>query len=165
MEGAMMRRFAFFCCTAVAVATVGCAKSEDQTTTDTAAGTASATAAPAAISVADVAGKWTLRAVPETGADTTPTVSELNLTTDTSGWTMTLPNRPAVKSRVVAIAGDSIVTEAGPYASVRRKGVQVTTTSVMRLRDGKLVGTTVAHYKTTGPDSVLRLRVEATRKP
>jgi hypothetical protein len=164
MEGAMMRRFAFFCCTAVAVATVGCAKS-DETTTDTAAGTASAIAAPAAISVADVAGKWNVRAVPESGPDTTPTLLVLNITPDTTGWTMTFPNRPPVKTRVVAIAGDSIVTETGPYPSVRRKGVQVTTTAVMRLQDGKLVGTSVGHYKTTGADSVLRLRTEATRAP
>ena len=159
----MMRRITFVCC-CTAFALVGCARSDDATT-DTAAGTAAATEAPAAISVADVVGKWTVRAVPETGTDTTPTISELNITTDTSGWTMTLPNRPAIKSRVVAIAGDSIVAEAGPYPSVRRAGVQVTTTSVMRLRDGRLVGTTVAHYRTAGADSVLRLRTEGTRAP
>jgi hypothetical protein len=165
MEGAMMRRLTLFCC-CTAFVLVGCAKADDQTTVDTAAGTAAATTvAPAPITVADVAGKWTVRAVPESGADTTPTISEINITTDTSRWTMTLPNRPAIKSRLVAIAGDSIVTQAGPYASVRRKGVQVTTNSVMRLQDGKLVGTTVAHYKTTGADSVLRFRTEATRAP
>jgi hypothetical protein len=35
--------------------------------------------------------------------------------------------------------------------------------SVSRLQDGKLVGVTTAHYKTTGPDSVRQLRVEGTR--
>ena len=160
----MMRRLTLVsCCTALAL--VGCAKADDATT-DTAAGTASATAtAPAAITVADVAGTWNLRAVPETGADTTPTLVVLNLTPDTSGWTMTFPNRPPIKTRVVAIAGDSIVTETGPYTSARRRGVQVTTNAVMRLQDGKLVGTSVGHYKTTGPDSVLRFRTEATRAP
>jgi hypothetical protein len=159
----MMRRLTFFCC-CTAFAVVGCAKS-DETTTDTAAGTAAATAAPAAITLAEVAGKWNLRAVPESGADTTPTISELNISTDTAALTMTFPNRPPVKTRLVTIGGDSIVTEAGPYPSVRRKGVQVTTHSVLHLQDGKLVGNTLARYKTTGPDSVLRLRTEATRAP
>ncbi|MFN2567695.1 MAG: hypothetical protein ABR499_22095 [Gemmatimonadaceae bacterium] len=159
----MMRRFAFIsCCTAIAV--LACARSDDAAT-DTATGAVAATATPpATISLADVAGRWTVRAVPETG-DTTAVVSQLNASADTSGWTMTLPNRPPVPTRVVAVAGDSIVTENGPYESVLRKGVQVRTRSVMRLRDGKLVGTTVARYSTTGADSVLRLRTEATRTP
>ena len=78
---------------------------------------------------------------------------------------MTLPNRPPVATRVVLVSGDSIVTENGPYESVLRKGVQVRTRSVMRLRDGKLIGNTVARYTTSGADSVLRLRTEATRTP
>ena len=65
----------------------------------------------------------------------------------------------------VSTSGDSIVTEAGPYESVLRKGTQVTTNSVLRLKDGKLVGTTVAHYKTTGADTVRMLRVEGTKNP
>ena len=52
---------------------------------------------------------------------------------------------------------------AGPYESVLRKGVQVKTTTVFRLQDGKLVGTTVAHYTTKGADSVRNLRAEGTR--
>jgi hypothetical protein len=159
----MMRRLTLCCC-CTALALIGCAKTDDQAATDTAAGTVAATAAPAPISLADVAGRWTVRAVPETG-DTTAVVSQLNASADTTGWTMTLPNRPPIATRVVLVSGDSIVTENGPYESVLRKGVQVRTRSVMRLRDGKLVGNTVARYTTTGPDSVLRLRIEATRTP
>lgn len=159
----MMRRVVFLCCTAFAV--VGCARSDETpATADTAAGTVAATAAPTPISLADVAGRWTVRATPETG-DTTAVVSQLNAGADTTGWTMTLPNRPPVATRVVLVSGDSIVTENGPYESVLRKGVQVRTRSVMRLRDGKLIGTTVATYSTAGADSVLRLRTEATRTP
>jgi hypothetical protein len=166
MEGAMMRRFAFFCCTAVAVTTVGCAKSNDQTV-DTAAGTAAATAAaPATIALADVAGKWNMRSVPESGADTTPTIYVLTATGDTTGWTILFANRPTpVPVHVMSVAGDSIVFHSGPYESVRRKGVQVTTESVAHYRDGKLTGETVAHYKTTKADSVLRLRTEGTKAP
>jgi hypothetical protein len=159
----MMRRLTLCCC-CTALALIGCAKTDDQAATDTAAGTVAATAAPAPISLADVAGRWTVRTVPETG-DTTAVVSQLNASADTTGWTMTLPNRPPIATRVVLVSGDSIVTENGPYESVLRKGVQVRTRSVMRLRDGRLVGNTVARYTTTGPDSVLRLRIEATRTP
>jgi hypothetical protein len=161
-----MRRFALLSCCA-AIALVGCARSDDAAASDTAAGTVTAgtaTAAPQPISLGDVAGRWTVRAVPETG-DTTAVISQLNASADTSGWTMTLPNRPPTATRVVAVAGDSIVTENGPYESVLRKGVQVRTRSVMRLRDGKLVGYTVAHYSTGNADSILRLRTEATRTP
>jgi hypothetical protein len=158
-----MRRVTFLCCTALAL--VGCAKSDDAVTIDTAAGTAAATAIPAtAISLADVAGRWNLRSVPETG-DTTPITSQINATAETSGWTMTLPDRQPVATRVIVVAGDSIVTETGPFESVLRKGVQVTTRTTMRLRDGRLVGSTTARYSTTGSDSVLRLRVEGTRAP
>jgi hypothetical protein len=158
----MMRCATFLsCCTALAV--LGCASSDEQAATDTATGAVAATT-PAAISLADVAGRWTVRAVPETG-DTTAVVSQLNASADTAGWTMTLTNRPPIATRVVLVSGDSIVTETGPYESVLRKGVQVRTRSVMRLRDGRLVGTTVARYSTTGADSVLTLRTEATRTP
>ncbi len=157
----MMRRMAFLCCTALTVA--GCSRSDDSAP-DTGAGAVAATAAPAPISLADVAGRWTVRAVPETG-DTTAVLSQLNAGADTTGWTTTLPNRPPVATRVVLVSGDSIVTENGPYESVLRKGVQVRTRSVMRLREGKLIGNTVATYTTSGADSVLRLRTEATRTP
>jgi hypothetical protein len=163
MEGAMMRRLMFVvCCTAVAL--VGCAQA-DEATTDTAAGTAAVIAAPTPISFADVAGKWNVRATPESGTDTAVTNYVLTATSDTTGWTITFPNRPQPVPLRVAVAGDSIVYQAGPYASIRRRGVQVTTEGVARLRDGKLVGTAVAHYKTTSADSVLRLRLEGTKAP
>ena len=158
-----MRRVVTLCCTVLAV--LGCSRSDEApATADTAAGAVAATAASAPISLPDVAGRWTVRAVPETG-DTTAVISQLNAGADTTGWTTTLPNRPPVPTRVLLVSGDSIVTENGPYESVLRKGVQVRTRSVMRLRDGRLVGYTVAHYSTTGADSILRLRTEATRTP
>jgi hypothetical protein len=63
----------------------------------------------------------------------------------------------------VASSGDSIVLTAAPYASVRRKGVQVSTVGVLRLQNGDLVGPTTAHYKTKSADSVLTLNVTGTR--
>ena len=40
----------------------------------------------------------------------------------------------------VTADGDSIMTATGPYESVLRPGVQVSTAGVLRLVDGKLVG-------------------------
>jgi len=120
-------------------------------------------AAPAMLSLADVAGRWNMRAVPESG-DTTPTTFVVTATADTTGWTTTFPDRAPLATRVTA-AGDSVVTEVGPYESVRRRGVQVRTRSVLRMDGDRLTGTAVAHYVTTGADSVLRLRVEGTRAP
>jgi hypothetical protein len=152
----VMRTFAFFCCT---VALVSCARSDRQATTDTGA----AAGALATISLADVAGRWRVRGTNEAGDSIVS--FELNATADTSGWTMTLPNQQPVPVRVVAVAGDSIVTEAGPYESALRKGVQVRTHSVARIRGDQLVGTTIARYQTSGPDSVLRVRTEGRRAP
>ncbi len=87
-------------------------------------------------------------------------------TADSSGWSIKFPKRDKpVPVRIIAVEGDSIVSESGPFESVLRKGVQVNTRVVSRLQDGKLVGTTVARYKVTGPDTVARLRWEATRAP
>jgi hypothetical protein len=44
-----------------------------------------------------------------------PAEIELVATDDTSEWTMTGSNGKPVSVRVVPVAGDSIVTEAGPY--------------------------------------------------
>lgn len=152
-----MRRFAIFCCCAAAI--VGCAK------TETKAPAASQTPPPPpAISLADVAGKWSVRGMNE-ARDSTLVTYQLNATADTSGWTITFPNRKPIPVRVAAVGGHSIVTEAGPYESVLRKGVQVTTHGVFRLQNGKLVGMTVAHYRTPGPDSVRRVPTEGARAP
>lgn len=163
-----MRRFALVCCAVVAVA--ACSKGSDAAA-DTAAKADSAVAtmapppAPAGLALADIAGMWDARSVPETG-DSTPTIYTLKTTADTTGWEITFAGRTkAVPMRVVGVAGDSVMVQAGPYESARRKGVQVTTDGVMRLQGGKLVGHTTAHYAVKTADSVLVLRTEATKKP
>ena len=124
----------------------------------------SATAAPPAptLTFADVAGTWTARAMPMT-SDSVIVTYEINGSADPAGWTITLPNRPPIPARV-SIDGDSLITDAGPYESVLRKGVQVSTHSVTRLVNGELVGTTIAHYQTKTADSVVTLRTVATKK-
>jgi hypothetical protein len=150
------------CCCAVVLA--GCSKSKDQPPEDAMADAAAAPAAPAPLALADVAGKWTVQLMSETG-DSTLSTYEMVATADTTGWEIHFPKRPPVPVRVLAVDGDSIVTEAGPFESVLRKGVQVTSRSVHRMQDGKLMSAITAHYRTKGPDSVLTLRSEATRAP
>jgi hypothetical protein len=150
------------CCCAVVL--VACSKSKDQPATDEMADAAAVPAAPAPIALADVAGKWSVTLKPESG-DSTLLKFEMVATGDTSGWTFNFPKRSPIPVRVVAVDGDSIVTEAGPFESNLRKGVQVTSRTVNRLQDGKLVGATTAHYATSGPDSVAQFRFEGTRAP
>ena len=151
------------CCTAAVLA--GCAKKDNNAATDTsstmASTTSTTTTAPAPINLADVAGKWNMRSVPATG-DTTPTTYVLTATSTTSGWTLTFPGRAPVAARVTA-DGDSVMIDAGPYSSVRRKGVQVTTHTVSRLQGGNFVGSTTAHYKVKTADSVLVLNTSGMR--
>ncbi|HZI43561.1 MAG TPA: hypothetical protein VFD67_17715 [Gemmatimonadaceae bacterium] len=150
---------------------VSCAK-HDEATKDSAAGAAAAPAAapapapaaPRTLALADVAGKWQMRSVPETGTDTTATSYVLTATADTAGWVMTFPSGLKVPVHIV-VSGDSILQKTGTFASQRRKGVKVTTEGVFRLQDGKLVGSTVAHYAKAGADSVLHLRTEGTKAP
>jgi hypothetical protein len=155
------------CCSAAVLA--GCAKKDNaavdttsamaSSTTSTA--TTTTTVAPAPVNLADVAGKWDMRSVPTTG-DTTPTTFVLTATGTTSGWTIKFPGRAAIAERVV-VSGDSLMLEAGPYQSVRRKGVQVVTNGALRLQGGNLVGTNTAHYKVKTADSVLALTTTGTR--
>ena len=79
------------------------------------------------------------------------------------GWTVTFPDREPIPIRLVAVEGDSIILDVGPYESALREGVMVSTRSVVRLKDGNLSGTFVARYETTEPDSVLRGRQRGTR--
>lgn len=158
-----MRSIAFL---GFAAVLAGCTKAEDRTvgdasTRDTVGAAAETPAASAAISLADVAGKWKIRSTDEAGGNVVE--AELLATAGTSGWTLTGPNRKPIPVRVIAVAGDSIVTEAGPYESFLRKGVQVSTRAVSRLQDGKLVGTIEARFAMGGRDSVAIRRSEGTR--
>ena len=158
-----MRILALSCCV---VGLVACTRGDGDVATDTAAGATDTAPAASTLSLADLAGTWNVTAKPESGADTTTTQYTLKTTADTSGWTITFPNRPQpVPVRVVAVHGDSVVTEAGPFQSVRRQNVQVSTRNVLRRQGDRLVGSTRARYQTTGSDTVLVLRTEATRAP
>ena len=156
-----MRRLALVCTMAIAA---GCSKPASPPAADTTAAVAPAPPPPPApISLADVAGKWDMKTMAE-NSDSVLVQLSMTATADTTGWILNLPKRKPVPAHVMA-SGDSIIVDAGPYESVLRKGVQVSTHGVYRLTGGKLVGTTVAHYKTAKADSVVRLRAEGTRAP
>jgi hypothetical protein len=84
-------------------------------------------------------------------------------TDNTEGWMVTFPGREPTPVRVVAVEGDSLIVDVGPYESALREGVMVSTRSVVRVQDGNLTGTFVARYQTAGPDSVLRGRQRGMR--
>jgi hypothetical protein len=152
------------CCSAAVLA--ACAKKDSAAVDTTASSTVSTTTtapapAPAPINLAEFAGKWDVRSVPATG-DTTPTTYVLTATSSTTGWTIKFPGRAAIPATII-VAGDSVEIDAGPYPSVRRKGVRVTTTGGLRVQNGQLVGTTTAHYKVKTADSVLVLNTTGTR--
>jgi hypothetical protein len=155
-----------FCCTALVLA--GCGSGDGDAADTLAADTMATMAPPAAastMSLSQMTGRWNMRVVPESGADTAATTFVLTATADSTGWTVTFPGRDPLPVRIVSVAGDSIVSELGPYESARRAGVQTVTTSVWRMQGDRITGSSVARYQTTGADSVLRLRAEGTRAP
>ena len=148
-----MRRLIMLSCTLVAAACGAREKTAEEQP-----------AATPAIALADVAGTWTMHAMNAAG-DSTLVTAQMVATTGMEGWTYNFAGRDPVPMRVVAVDGDSITTEMGPYPSALREGVTVTTRSVVRLQNGELVGTFDAHYTTTGPDSVLLGRMHGVRAP
>jgi hypothetical protein len=150
-----------------AAAVVACAKSDKPDATQqaaTAAAPAPAAVAPAKLQLADVAGKWNVKAMNQAG-DTTLLTYVMTATADTTGWTIQFTDRPAPVAAHVMADGDSIILKAGPYPSALRKGVQVTIDGASHLQDGKLIGSTTAHYSVKTADSVRKIKTEATRVP
>lgn len=114
------------------------------------------------IALADVAGTWNLAVTTEQG-DSVPGL-QLVASADPSGWTMVYPDRDPIPVTVQA-SGDSIVTDAGPYASLIREGVQVSTHMVYRVEGDRLTGSGIARYETAESDSVVSITVVGTRAP
>jgi len=119
--------------------------------------------ARAPIDLASIAGKWNFKVMGQTN-DSVLTTYTLVVTKDTTGWIMQLPNRKPMTLHV-AISGDSVMLRSPEYQSVLRRGLKVSTTSVMRVKGDKLVGNAVAHYAIATHDSVLEFRSVGTRAP
>jgi hypothetical protein len=154
-----MRRIAVVCCTGLLMGCGGEAKKADS-----AAATPQAVPAPPpALTLASLAGKWNMVGKNETG-DSTVATYVLTATADTSGWTIAFPNRPVMPAHA-SVSGDSVMIDFGPYESVLRKGVKVTTHNVLRMQGDKIVGKTYAHYSVKTADSLRTLNSEGTRAP
>lgn len=147
----------------IALALLGCSKPAEKPADTGEMAEAVETPAPAGLSLADMAGTWHVTSKVE-GSNKELTY-DMVLTGDREGWSLKFPGRDPIPVRVVAVEGDSVVSEAGPFESVLRKGVQVNSRVVTRLQDGKLVGRTTARYQVSGPDTVAHLNFEATRAP
>jgi hypothetical protein len=158
-------RSATFCCCCIAILS-GCSNGDKRTAdhagSETGMSDSSAITHSPTVSLQDFAGRWNTRSTDERGNVIGEAV--LSATADSSGWTLTFPKQKPIPMRVIAVGGDSVITEAGPYSSSRLKGAQIRTRAVNRIQDGKLVASLEAHYTLAGRDSVLHLRVEGTRQ-
>jgi hypothetical protein len=81
---------------------------------------------------------------------------------DGKSATIKFPNHDPIPAKVVAAAGDSVVTEAGPYPSVLRPGQTVTLLhSVGHIKGDTMTGTFEAHYSN---GDVVKGKTKAKRK-
>jgi hypothetical protein len=146
----------------VAVALAACAKAEKPAAEPAAAAPPPAPAAPAPLTMADVAGKWAVNVMPE-AKDTV--ILSYTMSIDSTGMWDTFPGRKPMAMKM-SMSGDSMmIMSNGNYESMLRKGKMVSTTSVTHMSGGKMMGRTMAHYAVKTADSVLALRMEATKMP
>ncbi len=146
-----MRRLAFGL---VAVLLVGCTPSEEAAPAEDVA------METAGLSAADLVGTWNMSAYPE-GSDSAVTYTMV-ATEDPSTWTVQFEGLDPMTA-MVTFEGNEVTTVVGPYESRLRPGVMVTTTGVSHLEGDMLMGTFVARYETTEPDSVISGTSHGTR--
>lgn len=114
------------------------------------------------LSLRDVTGHWRVRAL-AADRDSVLTTYQLWTSEDPAQWRLKFDNRAdTIAVRVVAVAGDSIRIQAGPYPSALRPDVTVTTRTTLRLVDGRLRGRSVARYSVPAADSIV-VRTEGVR--
>lgn len=145
-------------------ATVACSKAETPAVDSTAMAPAAA-AAPAALTVADVAGTWNGVNMGETSDSVTGRWTAVGV--DDNGGTLTIEgSTEKIPFTRVLDADSMIATSTVAYTNpADAKGPKLMFRSVGRLKDGKLVGTS-ANMLEGKPDSVvMRGRWEATRAP
>jgi len=109
----------------------------------------------------DLAGNWTMTAT-NAANDSVLVTYEMTATADTTGWSILYPNHGTPIALRVRIDADSVIMDAGPYASTARKGATVTIHGVVHLRGMKLVGTESAYYKVDTTESVVHIKLEGT---
>jgi len=116
----------------------------------------------AASAKSTVAGTWAIESSVKTAAGKDTVVnSVVTASADTSGWVTHLAGRGPIPTRVAAMGGDSVVTEAGPFESVARPGQTVTTHETLHFKDDAVWGTIEARYSN---GDVVKGTVKGTRK-
>ena len=109
-----------------------------------------------------IAGAWSLEnSVKNTAGQDTVVASELTISADARTWVTHLAGRDPVKTRVISMAGDSAVTESGPFPSVARPGQTVTTRETFHFKGDAAWGTIAARYSN---GEVVRGTIKGTRK-
>ena len=109
-----------------------------------------------------VAGTWVTESTVKTAAGKDTVVNSLlTATADANGWVTQLAGRDPIPTRVVAMGGDSVVTEAGPFQSVARPGQTVTTHESLHFKDDAVWGTIEARYSN---GEIVKGTVKGTRK-
>jgi hypothetical protein len=113
------------------------------------------------VTLASVAGTWHTR-VMVGPKDSIVLTNTTVASADKDKWITKNPGQAnPVALRVVAVGGDSIATEAGPYPSVLRPGQTVTMLrSVMHYKGNKATGWFEAHYSS---GDVVKGKLEGTR--
>ena len=113
-----------------------------------------------AFKLSDVAGVWDSKTLGPKDSVLVTTVE--TITADGKGWTMTFPKGAPIAVRLVNTAGDSIVTEAGPFPSYLRPGQTVTLLrTVSHYKGNQMWGTAVARY---AGGETLTFQLTATRR-
>lgn len=112
--------------------------------------------------LADLGGNWKMTAT-NAANDSTLVTYQMTATADTTGWSILYPNHATPIALHVRIDADSVIMDAGPYASTARTGATVTIHGVVHVRDRKLVGTESAYYKVNTTESVVHIKLEGTR--
>ena len=113
--------------------------------------------------LAKFAGRWQVTAQNEVG-DSLPS-HILTATADSTGWTITFPDREPIPVRILEASGDLVVIQTDPYESVLRPGVRVTVQFIERVRGDRTTGRLLALYDVAGSNAVLRGVTEGTRIP
>jgi len=118
--------------------------------------------AAAGLKLADVAGTWSMESTVKNAAGIDTTVnSELVATATRKGWVTNLAGRDAIPTRVVRVAGDSVMLSAGPYESVVRAGQKVRLRETLHFNGDDVSGTMTAHY---GNGATVKGSVKGSRK-
>lgn len=139
----------------VALLAVACSGA-DQAADTTAAAPAAAPPPPAAVNIADLKGTWSAVTMPM-DRDTVVASTEMTFTGTNEGNSMVLNTGTKTNVTIVSVAGDSVVSTAGPFASAVRRGRQATIHTIMHFKGDSLSGVIHAKYN-NGDTATFRMK-------